>query len=84
MGLFLARSFRGGCRIFERRGSNLLGLHARKRGGGPALGPMLKSLHRGPKGGGVQTLGPRPLDPLLGLSVTLPCVDFMRFTMGDI
>ena len=23
----------------------------KKRGGGPALGPMLKSLHRGPKGG---------------------------------
>ena len=27
-------------------------------GGGPILGPMLKSLHRGPKGG-----GPGPLDP---------------------
>ena len=23
------------------------------QGGGPTLGPMLKSLHRGPKGGGV-------------------------------
>ena len=29
------------------------------KGGGPTLGPMLKSLHRGPKGGG----GPDPLDP---------------------
>ena len=28
------------------------------KGGGPTLGPMLKSLHRGPKGG-----GPDPLDP---------------------
>ena len=29
-----------------------------QKGGGPTLGPMLKSLHRGPKGG-----GPDPLDP---------------------
>ena len=36
---------RGGCRILQ-GGSNLLGLHA-KGGGGPALAPMLKSLHRG-------------------------------------
>ena len=69
--------FMGGCRIFEREGSNLLGLHARGggvqgrvqasggggfRGGSKLLGgggqgrvqasgPMLKSLHRGPKGG---------------------------------
>ena len=28
----------------------ILGLQA-KKGGGPTLGPMLKSLHRGPKGG---------------------------------
>ena len=33
----------------------LLDIHKR---GGPTLGPMLKSLHRGPKGG-----GPDPLDP---------------------
>ena len=46
---------RGGSRIFERGG----GVHLRstsKKGeggprGGPTLGPMLKSLHRGPKGG---------------------------------
>ena len=41
-----------------------LGLQAKKGGGGPrggpTLGPMLKSLHRGPKGGGG---GPDPLDP---------------------
>ena len=30
---------------------SILGLQA-KKGGGPTLGPMLKSLHRGPKGGG--------------------------------
>ena len=37
-------------------------LHLRstsKKGGCPTLGPMLKCLHRGPKGGG----GPDPLDP---------------------
>ena len=46
---------RGGSRIFERGGSRL-GLQAKKGGadGGPILGPMLKSLHRGTKGG-VQT-----------------------------
>ena len=38
-------------------GGILLGFHAK---GGAALGPMLKSLHRGPKGG-----GPDPPDPLL-------------------
>ena len=43
-----------GYRIFEGGGVNL-GLHARGGGGGggvqgvPALGPMLKGLHRGPK-----------------------------------
>ena len=37
------------------------------KGGGPTLGPMLKSLHRGPKGGGgVRTpWTPPPLDPPL-------------------
>ena len=35
---------------------SILGLQAKK--GGPTLGPMLKSLHRGPKGG-----GPDPLPP---------------------
>ena len=30
---------------FLKGGSNVLGLHAKKRGGGPALGPMLKSRH---------------------------------------
>ena len=38
-----------------------LGLHA-KKGGGPALGQMLKSLHRGPKKGGGG--GVRPLPPI--------------------
>ena len=51
---------RGGSRIFE--GGVHLRSTSKKRGGGPrggpALGPMLKSLHRGPKGG-----GPDPLDP---------------------
>ena len=41
------------------RGSNLLDLHA--KGGGAALGPLLKSQHRGAKGGG----GPDP-SPLPG------------------
>ena len=36
------------------------------KGGGPTLGPMLKSLHRGPKGGGSGPPGPPPpLDPPL-------------------
>ena len=36
------------------------------KGGGPTLGPMLKSLHRGPKGGGPDPLDPPPpLDPPL-------------------
>ena len=30
------------------------------KGGGPTLGPMLKSLHRGPKGGGSGPPGPPP------------------------
>ena len=34
------------------------------KGGGPTLGPMLKSLHRGPKGG-VRTPWTPPLDPPL-------------------
>ena len=42
--------YRGGCRTFEREGSNL-GLHAKF--GGRALGSMLKSLYIvGQKGGG--------------------------------
>ena len=53
------RKYRGGSRIFERGGGSRLGLQAKKGGGadggGPILGPMLKSLHRGTKGGGVQT-----------------------------
>ena len=40
----------------------LLDIHKR---GGPTLGPMLKSLHRGPKGGGVRTPWTPPLDPPL-------------------
>ena len=32
------------------KGGSILGLQAKK--GGPTLGPVLKSLHRGPKGGG--------------------------------
>ena len=47
-------SYRGGSRIFLKGGS-VLGLEAKERGGGqggPTLGPILKSLQRGPKGGG--------------------------------
>ena len=52
---------RGGYRIFEGGGgSNLLGLHAK---GGPALVPMLKSLHPGPKGGPGAPPPPHPLLP---------------------
>ena len=36
---------------FWKGGSNLLGLHAKAGPGGPALGPVLKSLHHGLKGG---------------------------------
>ena len=56
---------RGGSRIFERGGGSRLGLQAKKVGpdGGPILGPMLKSLHRGTKGG--RTPWGPPLDPLL-------------------
>ena len=57
------RACRGGSRIFERGGGSRLGLQAKKGGpdGGPILGPMLKSLHRGTKGGGgVQTPCPPP------------------------
>ena len=45
--------YRGGSRIFERGGGSRLGLPAKKGGpdGGPILGPMLKNLHRGTKGG---------------------------------
>ena len=46
-------------------GSNVLGLHA-KGGGGPAMDPILKSLHRGPKG------GPRPPPPG-SATVVMPC-----------
>ena len=51
---------RSGSRIFERGGGSRLGLQAKKGGpdGGPILGPMLKSLHRGTKGGGIQTPPP--------------------------
>ena len=49
--LFIHYPSRGGCRIFENGGRGNLGLHAKK--GGPALGPMLKSLHCGQRGGGV-------------------------------
>ena len=51
----------GGCRIFEKAGGGSnLGLHAKKGvQGGPALDAMVRSLHRGSKGGGgVKT--PRP------------------------
>ena len=34
--------------------------HAKRGGGGPALGPLLKSLHRGSNGARVQTPGPPP------------------------
>ena len=54
--------YRGGSRIFE-KGVHLSNNRKNKKGGpggGPTLGPMLKSLHCGPRGGGG---GPDPLDP---------------------
>ena len=51
----IATTARGGSRIFERGGGSRLGLQAKRGGGadgGSILGPMLKSLHRGTKGGG--------------------------------
>ena len=45
--------------FWKGRGYNLLGLHAKRGGGGsggPALVPMLKSLHREPKGGGADPM----------------------------
>ena len=49
----------GGSRIFEKGGVQIRST-SKKGGpdGGPILGPMLKSLHHGTKGG-----GPDPLDP---------------------
>ena len=57
--IYLTIYVRGGSRIFERGGS-ILGLQAKSGGGGgpgggPNLGQMLKSLHCGPRGGGVLT-----------------------------
>ena len=49
----------GGCRIFESRGSTL-GLHAKRGSGDPALGTMLKNLHRGPKESVWWVSGPPP------------------------
>ena len=46
------------CDVIHRIRHCILGLQA-KKGGGPTLGPMLKSLHRGPKGG-VRTPPPPP------------------------
>ena len=47
---------RGGSRSFDRGGGSRLGLPAKGGAdGGPILSPMLKSLHRGTKGGGVLT-----------------------------
>ena len=45
------------------KGGSIIDLQAKK--GGPVLGPMLKSLHRGPKGGGgCGPPGPPPPSPL--------------------
>ena len=48
---------------FSKGGGSILGLQAKKKGGGPeggpTLGSMLKSLHSGPKRG-ARTPWPRP------------------------
>ena len=51
----------GGCRTFEEAGGGDIGVHAN---GEAALGPMLKSLHHGPKGAGVPDYW-TPWDPHL-------------------
>ena len=52
--------------FLKRGGGASIGLQAKKgdSGGGPILGPMLKSLHRGPKGGS----SPPDPDPPMGSS----------------
>ena len=54
--LLLIVAIQGRIQDFWRGGGSILGLKAKKGGGGPrggpTLGPMLKSLYRGPKGGG--------------------------------
>ena len=47
------------------KGGPILGLQAKQKGGvgprgGPTVAPMLKNLHRGPKGGGEPPGHPRP------------------------
>ena len=53
---------RGRSRIYEKWGA-ILGLQAKKWWGGPILGPMLKGLHIGPKGGGGGSGPPGPPPP---------------------
>ena len=63
---------RGGSRIFEGGGVHLRSTSKKGGGskrGGPTLGPMLKRLHRGPKGGG----GPGPLPPPPGSATGAIC-----------
>ena len=61
----VAHPFSGAGPGFLKRGGVHLRSTSKKKGGGgprggPTLGPMLKSLHRGPRGGGG---GPDPLPP---------------------
>ena len=76
-----ACTLRGGSRIFEKGGS-IIGQQAKKRGpgGGPSLGPMLKSLQRGPKRG-VRT--PAPLDPPMSL-VAVYTLSITRMCLGPL
>ena len=72
--------YRGGSRIFEGEGGQIRSTSKRGGGpdGGPILGPMLKSLHRGTKwGGGVLTPWTPPLDPQL----VYMCVGPMYMTL---
>ena len=55
-------SSRGGSRIFEKGGA-IFRVYKQEKGGsrrGPILGPVLISLHRGPKKGGYGPPGPPP------------------------
>ena len=64
---------RGGSRIFQKGGGVHLRSTSKKKGrgpgGGPTLGPMLKSLHSGQKGGSGPP-GP-PLDPPMNIRTYL-------------
>ena len=67
--------------LFERGGVQIRST-SKKGGpdGGPILGLMLKSLHRGTKGGGPDPLDP-PLDPLLVHACTILCEVYIQACM---